>query len=595
MSKPRWSVAAVMTLGLAAGVANAGQPWKGVAIMPASMATSIQADDGSPVSMYDITWPATVTRTRGRSAWVQDDGGASASQAGGWIYCDDAVRLESARDHYSSQLRKNSVRGNDAAWLYWMRGICWENSGDAGVAIVDYRNALRAEPRTGIDDIYIRLGRLISQQQLLKGRGYYNPKTRETWESFFNRAQQINPNRPRLFYEWGFALSQACACTQIKSIDGARKGPEPKEQSQSSDRGPQQNGEPIAENLPVGRSPSKPFAVVSLVGLDTSDDTRSTTQPANPANSLRGLRPAGKSLESLPAVAPQPATTSPSPAAVVAAPSGTEPSGPSSEGAAAAVEAVCKYQEAERLSPNWWQIPLARAELMLNQCDAESSHGDRMLIPKVDPVFLNQMLANHRVWLARQTDPSMAAPISAVPVSADAGRGDQAMAATAAARKHPTVDVVAIAIDDFDRAISLNPNALDAYRDRAEALRLANRMDEAQQSAAMACNLCYYRQWRSLRTLAQVCNDSGQYELAADYALRAAQLTSGQERDRFLYLWANYGARATGPTELLAASAAEKAGYVASTRGLDDDHAKAPARIEPPPGFVSLTGMASPD
>ena len=230
---------------------------------------------------------------------------------------------------------------------------------------------------------------------------------------------------------------------------------------------------------------------------------------------------------------------------------------------------------------------------MLDQCDEESSRGDRVVIADFKPEFLTQLLNHHKTWKNRKSNPT-AAPTNLVASrggdetdeSADNSASQQSAPAVS---KPPAVDVIATAIDDFNRAISLNPNAIDAYRDRAEALRVGNRMIEAEQSATTACTLCNFREARSLRTLAQICNDTGRFQQAAEYALRAAELTGGEEQQRFLHLWNMYGKRTTGETTALAV-ASEKAGFVASRGGDEEDANAPPKHIEPPPGFISREG-----
>ena len=274
------------------------------------------------------------------------------------------------------------------------------------------------------------------------------------------------------------------------------------------------------------------------------------------------------------------------------------PTGPTPAGSEAAVQALIYYETAEGLSPNWWRLPLARAELMLNQCDLESPRGDRVVMTNAKPEFLTQLLEHHKVWKARKSDPSTPPTNAPALRGADDDSGDAN--SDAKTLPAPTVDVLSTAIDDFNRSIALNPNALDAYRDRAEALRLANRMDEAEQSATKACDLCYYRQARTLRTMAQIYNDTGRYQSAADYALRAAELTGVAEQQRFLVLWDTYNKNATGESKNLAV-ASSCAGFVASRGGGDDDDdngastTSKPAHVQPPPGFFSRASSAAPE
>ncbi len=602
MLKTRWLFVAAGLIALAASAEGATDQWRGALVMPKSADAAIEADNGGSVSMYDIAWPAVVTRTKGRFLWVQDQGGYSSPHVGGWIYTDDVVKLDNAREHFAE-----SIDGHETAWAYWMRGICWENAGEPAVAIVDFQSALRVEPNTGIDDIDIRLGRLIAEEQLLGGRGYFDPAKRDTWESYFTRAQQINNRRPQLYYDWGYALSNACACTQARNVRIAKKAAAATAKTKSSGKSPTGGGSSstpngtqkssggaaapahrpiVAEDLPAAHAPpNKPL--VASRGLDADDDASSETpQPFHHSKSTAAQAPTKNSAEAIPPANPWPKVDE----VAMAIP----PVGPSPEGAQAAVEALEKYETAESLSPNWWTLPLARAELMLNQCDEESQRGDRVVIGNFKPEFLAQLLDHHKTWKARKAN--RAAP----PVNMVASRGGDDADDTASVQSQPTapvskppaVNVIATAVDDFNRAISLNPNAVDAYRDRAEALRLANRLAEAEQSATTACSLCNFREARSLRTLAQISNDAGRYQNAADYALRAAELTDGEEQQRFLRLWATYGKRTSGDTAALAV-ASEKAGYVAS-RGIGDDDntdpSQPPKHIDPPPGFISLEG-----
>ncbi len=501
-----------------------------------------------------------------------------------------------------------------------MRGICWESKGEPGIAIADFQSTLRVEPNTTIDDVHIRLGRLFAQEQMLNGRGKYDPALRKVWEGHFQAAQAINPNRPQLYYEWGFALSQACACTEARPAAVRKTSPlktsSPRTPS-PSDKAAPKNGESETDERPPARDPAKahkssgadanrPGAstvsgnaastthgqLVVMRGIDPDDD--SPTELPRPTKGPK-TTPAPKTPATKTPSPPQPTRDSPASEPITAG----IPAGPTPAGSEAAVQALIYYETAEGLSPNWWRLPLARAELMLNQCDLESPRGDRVVMTNAKPEFLTQLLEHHKVWKARKSDPSTP------PANALASRGaDDDSAASGDANSDaktlpaPTVNVLSTAIDDFNRSIALNPNALDAYRDRAEALRLANRMDEAEQSAMTACNLCYFRQARSLRTLAQIQNDTGRYESAADYALRAAELTSGAEQQRFLVLWDTYNKNASGETAALAV-ASSRAGFVASRGGDDDDNGASttskPPHVQPPPGFFSRAASAVPE
>ena len=334
----RGSLAIAFALVLAtAATRGAADEWRGTLIMPKSASVAIVAENGTPVSMYDIAWPATVTRTRGRFLWVQDDGGYSPSRTGGWIYTDDAVKLEDARDHFSSELRDR-----ETAWLYWMRGICWESTGELGIALVDYQNA-RPRRAANPDRRYrYCAGRLIAEEQLLGGRGYYNPGQRNTWEHYFLAAQSINGSRPQLFYDWGYALSQACECTQARARQKANRVKAEPAKSPST-------------TAPANaRAPQRPL--IASRGIEGDEDSASDhPAPTRRAKSEAVEPPEQKPAETLPPVNPQPSAnlangTSEPPVVAV---------GPNPEGAQAAIDALAKYETAETLSANWWRLPLA--------------------------------------------------------------------------------------------------------------------------------------------------------------------------------------------------------------------------------------------
>ncbi|HTQ37409.1 MAG TPA: hypothetical protein VMJ32_00165 [Pirellulales bacterium] len=561
MKKSRSHLAISLAFSLAAATASAAQSWQGVQVMPKSAGVEILDDNGASVSMYDIAWPAAVQRTKGRFLWVQDEGGYSRNLAGGWIYADDVVKLDEAHSYYTNELRRS-----ETAWLDWMCGISWENQNEPGIAAQYYQNVLTIDPNTRLDDVHIRLGRLLAGQQLLNGRGRYNPVQRDAWEQHFQMAQSINANRPQLYYEWGLALSQACACSQAKSLASQQAK--------------------LASNATADSAPE------GIVDSNT-DQANSPNQVALSPKQDANLKSAIPAASGGPAMAQRNL-----PSETIAA---GVPAGPTAAGADAAVQSLAYYERAEQLDPRWWRIPLARAELMLNQCDQESADcpGERAIVPNAKPEFLTQLVTHCHRNAGREagatqplpdTDPSLA------------GANSRSAAAPTGETPVPTYvsGVLKIALDDFNRSISLNANALDAYRDRAEVLRLMQRYDEAEQSATTACKLCYYRQAGSLRTLAQINHDLQLNQPAADFALRAAELASGDEQQRYLQLWYKCSKQCSDETAKIAVASAQ-AGYVASRGGDEEDPAgnsqaqKPPAHIEPPPGFLSRAASAVPE
>ncbi|HEX3999006.1 MAG TPA: hypothetical protein VHX65_10680 [Pirellulales bacterium] len=95
--------------------------------------------------------------------------------------------------------------------------------------------------------------------------------------------------------------------------------------------------------------------------------------------------------------------------------------------------------------------------------------------------------------------------------------------------------VLAAAEKDCARAISLNPKSADAFRDRADLLRLQQRLPEAQQSAMNACLLNDFRDSPSLRLLAEIEAAGQHFDDASQHATQAALIEADTSmRDAYL-------------------------------------------------------------
>jgi Tfp pilus assembly protein PilF len=203
---------------MAATASAAG--WKGAKIMPKSDRLMLQAGGSASGTIYDIAWPATVEETNGRWLYLRDEGAYNARPVAGWVYADDVLKLDEARDYYSELLRDQPE-----AWVHWLRGIYWESQREPGIAFLDYRQAAALDPENRLDDVHIRLGRMTAQTLFQNSVARkYSPADREMYEAHFKRVRN---GRPLLYLEWGAALSLACKCHQKATAPGATdKGPE---------------------------------------------------------------------------------------------------------------------------------------------------------------------------------------------------------------------------------------------------------------------------------------------------------------------------------------------------------------------------------
>ncbi|HEV2969680.1 MAG TPA: hypothetical protein VGY55_06795 [Pirellulales bacterium] len=182
--------------------------WKGAKVMPKSDQLMLQVGGMPTGSVYDIAWPAVVEEANGRWLWLRDEGGYSARPVAGWVYADDVLKLEEARDYYTALMSDQTP-----AWVYWLRGIYWEGQREPGIALSDYKNAADRDPENRLEDVRIRLGRLTAQNLFQNAPVHAMSKNdRDQYEYYFNRIK--NSSRPQLYLEWASALSMACKCHQ---------------------------------------------------------------------------------------------------------------------------------------------------------------------------------------------------------------------------------------------------------------------------------------------------------------------------------------------------------------------------------------------
>ena len=102
--------------------------------------------------------------------------------------------------------------------------------------------------------------------------------------------------------------------------------------------------------------------------------------------------------------------------------------------------------------------------------------------------------------------------------------------------RDPDHDEVRYAIAQFDRAIQLNPGAVDAYRERADALCHLGKgsLTRARQSALKACQMTDFRQAESLASLARVYSKLNDVDTAQYYQQKAAEYAGDEDRVTYL-------------------------------------------------------------
>ncbi len=443
---------------LPAAAYAAGAGWKGAKIMPKSDQLIIQGGATSG-GIYDMMWPASVEQTNGRWLWIRDEGGGREQPVAGWVYADDVLKLEEARDYYSEL-----IRGDAPAWVYWLRGIVWENQREPGIALLDYEKAAARDAGNRIDDLHIRLGGLTAQDLFVNGPPHaFGPTDRAAIEHHFKSVSNVR--RPQLYLEWGAALSLACKCHQ-KAMKAAGDGQTP-------------------EAIP-GPNGSKAGNVESA-GLPTQSGFENVRN-----------------------------------------------------------EALERIGQARTLNRNWWRVAMAEGEMWLDLCRQQSADGATQPMDETKKADHNELSSLIGTVIAK--------PIDGID-------------------PHDLEK----AIVSFDEAIALNPNSPDAYRDRAEVIRLqANLPDDklhllpgaaqaaatrkrhllqdAKQSASTACNMTLYRQPQSLKVLAEICGDLGDDKNAAKFANSAGEYASEDDAEPLRRLSKAYLAELTKVNPTLAST-----------------------------------------
>ncbi|HEX3872191.1 MAG TPA: hypothetical protein VHV77_17220 [Pirellulales bacterium] len=223
-------------------VAAAEDPWLGKQIMPKSESTMLSTSRQFSGSIFDISWPAVVSRVEGQWLWISDASGISPSPVSGWVRKDDVVLLDRADAFYASALQTASL-----PTLQWLRGICWESRGEQALALREYLAALSQRPE--LFDAELRSSRIRS----------YVPSKDRPWIAGFERASRRTGAGPRLYYEYAEAHRrqyQDWVDNQLpsSSVDG----------DQAADQG----GGQQAEKLPAPTTPADETAAAQQAEKD---------------------------------------------------------------------------------------------------------------------------------------------------------------------------------------------------------------------------------------------------------------------------------------------------------------------------------------
>jgi tetratricopeptide (TPR) repeat protein len=181
--------------------------WIGKKVMPKSDRVALRSDEGPAADIFRIQWPATVRTMDGSWLRVQDDGGTSHPQVGGWLRAADVVTVPDALDYYNGRL----LAGDDSSALYWLRAVSWENAREFSLALKDYQESLR---RGGNPDARLGLARMTAKVK------YDDQKFTDAWRA--------SASAPRLYIDWGQALEADKQLDRAEAMyrEAARRNPQ---------------------------------------------------------------------------------------------------------------------------------------------------------------------------------------------------------------------------------------------------------------------------------------------------------------------------------------------------------------------------------
>jgi hypothetical protein len=142
-------------------VRAAVDPWGGAQVLPKSSQTRLRGEpqrvtERDAGSVLQIAWPAAVEKIDGNWLFLRDQGGYSAPPVCGWVRKEEMLRLSEdepvARggpvQHYTEKIQENPTP-EELATLYWLRGIYWEYRQERDVAIRDYCSAIKLASGNG--------------------------------------------------------------------------------------------------------------------------------------------------------------------------------------------------------------------------------------------------------------------------------------------------------------------------------------------------------------------------------------------------------------------------------------------------------------
>jgi tetratricopeptide (TPR) repeat protein len=129
-----------------------------------------------------------VKNANGDWLWVIDStNGATDQTAKGWINRSDVIPYSQALDYFNEELKRNPT-----AYSYVTRGVIWREKGEVDLAISDFNDAIRIDPK--LKDAY------NSRGNCWREKGEYDKAIAD-----YDEAMRLDPKAPGFFNNRGYA------------------------------------------------------------------------------------------------------------------------------------------------------------------------------------------------------------------------------------------------------------------------------------------------------------------------------------------------------------------------------------------------------
>src|SRR5579863_1207180 len=138
-----------------------------------------------------------VKNVNGDSLWVIDLGDAGTVK--GWINRSDVIPFSQALDFFNEELKRNPT-----ATAYNYRGMIWQEKGEYDIAIGDFNEAIRLDPK-------------YDAAHCNRGNAYFDKRDYDRSVSDFDQAIRLAPNNA---LAWNNRAMVYAACPDAKHRDG---------------------------------------------------------------------------------------------------------------------------------------------------------------------------------------------------------------------------------------------------------------------------------------------------------------------------------------------------------------------------------------